>query len=701
MAISVGIPLIVISHSDEHNTAINSILRDSGHPVHCERINDLPTLGDRLQACPPEILLFFEGDTALAFSDVAEMVSRCPQTPPLLVVRKRVDEAAIAAAMASGARDMVSLTHRSRLRAVLERELGAHRLCLALAGVQSSAQQYRHELHSLMSDASEAIADVQDGITLSVNPAWAALFGVPPTDLMGQLFMDQIGEVDQPKLKGALVACLRDKWQADAALTVVAHRHDGSELRLKLRLKRVTVNGELCVRLLVRNEAPANEHPATLLQSTLNRDPDTGFYQRHYFLECLTARLARQQPGGIRVLAYLRPDHFSRAQSEVGLLGSGSLLNQLGVALKDLIQPGDLYGRLGGTQFIILLERGTLTDAQVWGEQLCKTVANRVFHVEKRSTSLTCTIGLYVIPSGEKQPEEILTKADKACRQGRHQGGNRVIRHGENGDSPTEKLRQSDKLWADRIRSALLQNRLRLIHQPVVGLHEEVSGVMDTRVRLIDEQGDLVLPADFMPAAERTNLMKNIDRWVIGATFSFCQSQQPRLVFITLSGDSLLDDSLTDWVKVRAHSTLLKSSQVCFQVSATLAARHQQKTHLLASALRASGFCFAIDKVGIGAESLQLLTQLPLTFIKIDGSLMQGLHLDKNLQEKVREIAAQANKLDIKTIAERVASANTMAVLWQLGVGLIQGHFTQTHGLVLSDPGETANQKRQIDLLRA
>ena len=138
---SVGIPLVVFSRSDEHATTINSVLRDSGHPVHCQRVNDLVAFTDTLKMQPPDMILFFDGETDADFAAVAAAVAQCLPPPPLLMVQARVDESAIASAMESGARDVVSLTHRGRLRAVVGRELHAHRLRLALEGVLGSARQ--------------------------------------------------------------------------------------------------------------------------------------------------------------------------------------------------------------------------------------------------------------------------------------------------------------------------------------------------------------------------------------------------------------------------------------------------------------------------------------------------------------------------------------------------------------------------------
>jgi diguanylate cyclase (GGDEF)-like protein/PAS domain S-box-containing protein len=686
---SVGIPLVVVSRSDDHTTAINSALRDGGHPVHCARVNARDALEALLAQQSPELVLLFPADSDMDIAAVATLLATCSPRPPLVLVASAVDEPAIAAAMEAGARDVVSLTHRNRLQAVISRELHAYRLQLALAGVVRSAHQYKEDLRSLMSAASEAIVEVQEGIVTAANPAWASLLGWPEADeLVGQPFMDLFREADQSALKGALIACLRGKWQEDGTLPVVVYRRDETELPLALVLRPTTVDGDPAVRVTVDAAEEPVAAPAKALATAVATDPVTGFLYRQNFLDQLAAAVAQPLADGVRALAYIRPDHFSRVQGDVGVLGTDTIIARLGASIRDTVHPGDICGRFGGTLFTVLLERGTLTDVRAWADQLRKVIADRVFEVETQSTSLTCTVG--ISEARGQTAEELISDAEQACRGGRDQGGNRSVL--SESASITEKLRQTDGFWVARIRSALMQNRLRLIHQPVVGLQEEIQGVVDTRVRLIDEQGDIIRPADFIPPAERAHLMKNIDRWVIGASFSFCAARQPGLVFIRLSRDSILDNSLVDWLRARAASTKLRAGQVCFQVSEDLVLQQLKEVKALSNVLQEADFLFAVDHLGTGRDSVQLLDHVSMQFVKIDGSLMQGLHRDKELQRRVGDIARRAGALGIKTIAERVENASTMAILWQLGVAFVQGNYTQTHGVVLGAGDEPGQQ---------
>jgi EAL domain-containing protein (putative c-di-GMP-specific phosphodiesterase class I) len=281
---------------------------------------------------------------------------------------------------------------------------------------------------------------------------------------------------------------------------------------------------------------------------------------------------------------------------------------------------------------------------------------------------------------------DLLGAAEKACRAGRDAGGNKV----ELCDitSATQKIRLLDAEWTAKICAALMQNRFRLLHQPIASLTEEVQGMFDTLVRMVDETGNLILPGEFVPPAERANLIKNVDRWVIGASLSFCATKQPTLVFVRLSRDSVLDETLPEWLAARQRSLKVAPQRLCFQVGEEVAAAQIKQTRVLAEQLAAAGYLFAVDHVGTGRDSGQLLQHVPMQFMKIDGSLMQGLNRDSDQQRKVANLAQLARKLNIRTVAERVEDAKTMAVLWQLGIAYFQGNFVQTPSVVLeSAPG--------------
>ncbi len=253
------------------------------------------------------------------------------------------------------------------------------------------------------------------------------------------------------------------------------------------------------------------------------------------------------------------------------------------------------------------------------------------------------------------------------------------------------RVQRFDEIWVQQIKSALMENRFKLAHLPIASLSGEQEIMYDTVLRMIDAQGDEVSGAEFMPAAARNRLMRAIDRWVIGASLNFVAKTPLDCAFIKLSAESLIDRTLLDWLKKAVQSSGVTPHHLCFQVSEENATQYLTQTQALANALRKLGHRFAVESFGVGRDSGRVLAQTSMDFLKIDGSLMQGISTDQALQDKVRIFVNSATGRGIPTIAERVEDANTMAVLFQLGVAFVQGHYVHEPEVVL---GEVVSTRR-------
>lgn len=669
-----AVPMIVMTRSQDHVEAVNSTLRKAGHPVHCTWIPEIRDLGDALTQINPEMLLVFNDQGPEQLAAVMKLRAQFGPEVPVIIARDIVDEAAIAQAMQLGAQDVVSLGNRQRLQAVVTRELRAFRLERALNTTLSSAREYKQQLQAFMAGSADAIAHVAEGIIVDANPAWLELFGYSdPEALNGQPLMDLFESETHAALKGALVACMQGKW-SDHLLRANAVLSDQSVLGLELELTRSEFEGDPCVRVCMpaRRDGGGKEIEQEL-RETLRRDPATGYLHRRYFLEELESRLATPIKAGVRQVAFLKPDKFASIQNDIGVLASEDFVVAFAQQLREQLRPNDLAGRFSGNSFTVLLERGNARDVEAWGEHVVKKISAHVFQVADKSFSVTCTIGLSVIPPNSKDLDGIIGDAASASRLGRGQGGNQVYVV-DKADSDT-RVQAYDQIWVRHIKSALMENRFRLVQQPIASLQGEDRGMFDVLVRMLDEQGKEVLPSEFMAAAERNDLMKNIDRWVIGASMSFCAARKPSRIFVRLSKDTVVDKSLVIWLQNQLKAIRIEPQRICFQVTEETANQYLNQTRELVGTLQSLGFTFAIEHFGAGRDPQALLASIPAQFIKVDGSLMQGLASDQLLQQKVKGLVEEAKRRRIETIAERVEDANTMAVLWQLGIEFIQGYF--------------------------
>ena len=668
-----AVPMVILARHQDQVEFINSTLRKAGHAAHCHWVSELSDLSDTLAQVNTHMVLALVGAEPGETTTVLQALKQFAPKIPAVLVREQLDENVIAHAMQLGARDVVTLGNPQRLQAVVTRELIHFRLEHKLAATINAAHEYRDQLKNLMSDSADAIAHVQEGILVEPNPAWLKLLGHTDIDAMnGQPFMDFFDTDSHASLKGALVACLQGKW-AHHGLKVSALSADGTTLSLELQLQQVEIEGEPAVQLRVPAHRSDDRALNEQVQDALERDASTGFLQRRFFIHRLQSTLQQTLRGGVRELVCIQPDQFATLVDELGQTQVENFVAQFADLIKEHLQPGDLAGRFGDCQIFVLTERGTRSDVEAWCASVTRKIAAHVFTVGEKSVHCTGTIGISLIGTQGVNLDVVIKDALQGVQQAQQQGGNRT----ETVDHLDDDTRQqaNDKIWVRLIKTALMENRFRLLQQPIVTMSGDDRGMMDVLVRMLDEEGKEVIPTEFLAAAERNDLMKNIDRWIIGAAISFCATRKVQKLFVRLSKDSVLDRSLPVWLENQLKATRVDPARIVFEISEQVATGYLRNTQELATQLRNTGFKLALEHAGKARDPMQLMNSLPLDYLKLDGALMQGLAVDMAVQEQLRVLVDAAKLKNISTIAERVEDANTMAVLWQLGLEYIQGYF--------------------------
>jgi len=481
------------------------------------------------------------------------------------------------------------------------------------------------------------------------------------------------------------VACGQGKW-SDHPLKVFALLGDGTQLQLDLVLTPGEFDNEPCVRIMVPAKKRDERQLTTELTDAVKRDSTTGLLLRRPALDAIGTRIAAPPAGGVRFMALVRPDKFAELEKDIGVRASEQLVAEYAATLKSHLGPNDIAGRFAGVSFLALIERGNPHDVEAWAESVLARFSENTSTIGQKTVNSTCTVGLTAVPTSGSNIDAIVADVIEAVRRGRSQGGNQIY-HLDKADTDT-RVQAYDMIWVKHIKTALMENRFRLVQQPVASLQGEDPNMFDVLVRMLDNQGKEVLPADFMAAAERNDLLKNIDRWVVGASLSFAAKAKPGCLFVRLSRDSVLDGAFIDWLKTQLANGQHEPQRVCFQITESIAEQYMNAAIAQLGALKKLGFRIAIERFGAGRDPYKLFSVAPLDFIKIDGALVQDLAANPETQTIVKKLVEQAVKLKVETIAERVEDANTMAVLWQLGVQFIQGYFVNAPEEVVMAEGQ-------------
>ena len=685
-----SIAIAVLTEREEDVELVNGTLRDAGYAAQCHWVENPAGFDEALEEDGIELIILNDDRYPDAIRQVIKQKDAFFPEIPLLVLKSEVDENTILEAMNDGACDLVSIDNKARLLVVVDRELRAYRVERALNSTLTSATEYRRQLNDYMENSSSAIAYIQEGIIIEVNISWLELFQAKEkADVIGLPLMDNFRKESQAAIKGAIVATTRGKWQSGEKLVAKSTVGEGDAATLELDFRLTDFDDGPYVQIRIAPRKVVVQEPTLVVHEALKRDPTTLFFHRAEFLERMTKRLKRKPKSGLHALVYIKPDDFSQVRESIGILDTEEVLSQFAEEIRNRMHPRDVAGRFEGTVIMTLLERGNERDAEVWGQQLVDHINKHTFEIGDQKINLTCTVGVVVVSGVFSSLDELIYASMDAHSHAKSQGGNAV--HLRETHEQSTRLRKYDKIWVRHIKAALMDNRFRLAQLPIAGLRSDATKMYDMLVRMIDEQGTAVLPSEFLPAAERNNLMKTIDRWMVTASIKFCAKHKAEKVFVKMSHQSMQDSTLVDWIISECETQNLNPSHLCIQIPEQEAAKYIKETKKMVAAIKKAGIEFALEHYGIDKNRFQILDILKPNYIKIDGELMHSLTSDMGLQESVRQVTSAADQRKIETIAERVENANEMAVLFQLGVHFMQGHYVHEPEVVLEETGNVVS----------
>ncbi|MBT8137073.1 MAG: EAL domain-containing protein [Gammaproteobacteria bacterium] len=417
-------------------------------------------------------------------------------------------------------------------------------------------------------------------------------------------------------------------------------------------------------------------------------DELTGLINRAEFERRLeSARGQLPDNGREHVLCYLDLDQFKVVNDTCGHAAGDELLRQLGEILPGCVRECDTIARLSGDEFGVLFDSATVPQARLLANRLRDSIEKYRFAWHNKIFSVGVSIGLVSITDTSEGVSQLLSAADTACFAAKDLGRNRIyVHHHEDGEIAR---RHGEMEWVTEIQAALDQERLQLHLQSIKDLTSETQGNhYEVLLRMQAEDGTLISPEAFLPAAENYHLSTRLDTWVVGRAFDYLASREVRgddgnLCCINLSGHSITDAGFLQTIMARLGRAPEAASAICFEITETaVIANLGLATHFIRS-LKRMGCRFALDDFGSGLSSFAYLKNLPVDFLKIDGMFVRNMTRDPIDLAFVRSINEIGHVMGKKTVAEFVEDQDTLDALCEMGVDYAQGfHISRPAPLV-------------------
>lgn len=669
--------LIIAEDHAEDAEQIISVLRNGGLALRPQRVASEDELAATLESLTPDLVLANAACKDLSLAAIQRALDATGKDVALVALADHLTDARVAEILShSGVRGIALRKRTDQLQAVVLRELDALATRRNVRRLEAALRESERRCDALLDSSRDPIAYIHEGTHVRANNAYLEMFGFQSfEDVEGLTILDLVAPQHAADFKDLLKRLARGE-KPPPRLDLAVRRMDGSTFDAVMEFAPASFEGEPCQQVVFRLPAPTSDAEKEL-QRLKTQDPLTGLFNRTHFLELVDEAVARTIGGATeQALLLFEPDNYRRVIDTVGIAGADGVLRQLAGTLKQRLRATDSAGRIGDHTFGILLSECPQAEVQQIAESLRAGIETAIIEAGNTSTSLTVSIGGSLLGEKNAKAQVLFSQADNALRAAAGQGGNRVDIHDPAAADRAEAAREEQ--WLQLIDDAIAHDGFILYYQPIVSLQGDEGEFFEVLLRMRGPTEE-VLPAHFLPIAERHDRLLAIDRWVIehaiGALAARKAKGKHATLFIKLSTLTLHDESLTAWVDEKLAAAGVEASQLVFEVPEAKVMTCLKPAREFVERWRERGGGFELEQFGSGLNSFQALKHIDAEYLKLDRALTADLAQHAENERKVRELCSQAHAAGKRTVVEWIEEAASMPPLFSAGVHFAQGNF--------------------------
>lgn len=556
--------------------------------------------------------------------------------------------------------------------------------------VEALFKEKEQAITTLNSIADGVIATDEFGIVTRINQAAEQALGLTEDSRGIGVKASQLFTVKESKSDASTLdpvnTCLITRKAIIMQGQSLLSKQTGGTLPIQLSAAPVIdASDKLIGTIIVLHDVSQERELQAQLSYQANHDNLTGLVNRQSLDFELEETLANFKVGTKHSLLYIDLDKFKIVNDTCGHNAGDELLKKVANLLKEHARGSDIVARLGGDEFFLLLRNCPITNSHSIAKDILNQIEQFRFFWEDKEFSLSASIGLLELETNLHKRTDVMSMVDLACLQAKSEGRNRVVISTLNNEAYSQ--RKGEILWVPRLRNAIDNHTFELFQQAIVQtkqtapLNTSRPTHIEILLRMREKDGSLVMPHEFINAAERHGMMAEIDRWVIKHVIAHMADEtsdvnlmHTELVAINLSGQSLADLSLLDFIQHEIHTNGIAASRLCFEITETSAIANQTNAIRLMKALKAQGCQFSLDDFGSGLSSYAYIKNLPADYLKIDRSFTKNLSSDNINCAIVKSVIDVARNIGMKSIAEGVEDKEAQQILETFGVDYMQGY---------------------------
>lgn len=550
----------------------------------------------------------------------------------------------------------------------------------------SLSRSKRQAQYTLESIAEGVITTDNDGRIDYMNQAAETLIGSNRDDVAGhrtgELFT-LVDDADHRPLGDPVERCLAMRRRVNMGRRAVMVTQDGEhEHSVEVTASPVRGPGNsISGSVVVIHDVSELRGLTRKMSYQATHDPLTGLINRREFERRLEEALdSAHAEESAHILFYMDLDRFKAVNDSCGHQAGDNMLREVAGLIKEQVRDSDYVGRLGGDEFGALLIGCPIDKSRQIANDICNAVDEYRFVWQDKIFNIGISIGLLEIGHTSGTPQDVMSAADSACYIAKQEGRGRVHVYSARDEALARE--RGDIHWLRKLQAALHEDRFHLAVQPILAMSggTDTGPAVEVLIRMPDDRGRTVDSAEFLQAAERYQLMPQIDRWVIDTALAAIAGGEIKLpghrsCAINLSAQTLADDAFLGFVVDSLDRTGVSPASICFEVTERAILTNIQQAQRFIEVLHGIGCEFSLDDFGSGLGSFSHLKSLPIDYLKIDGTYTRNLTTDEVNQEMVAAMIKLARKMEFRVVAEQVEHQEDFDWLRDSGIDFIQGRF--------------------------
>ena len=696
------ISILIIDDSPDDAELPVKELRAAGYRLKTERVYNLAGMEAALQKDHWDLVL--SDYTLLQFSAqmAMEVLKRKQLDIPLIVITRSISDADLYTVTEAGARDVVRKNYTGRLVPAVRRELKVAEMRRELDATRKKITEMATQHSAMVTGTQEAVCYCHEGMHIEANQAYLDMFGYDNLeDLEVIPVLNLIAKNDQKKFKDALRKAAKGA-KLESGLELDAVKQGGTPLRVEAVFAPVKLNGEDTIQLTF-SDISARKATEDRLQYLTQCDALTGLFNRHYFTKELNHALnAAKKEGKSSALVYFDLYQLEEINNSLGYTVGDGMLLKITKLIRDRLGDNGKLARFGDEELTILLADSDGAKADALAEELKQALNDANLSAGNKKYPFECAIGTSEITADMKSIHEAISKAVIKSKEQRP-----VAK--KSGPPPTEAVTTLQEPAAPAevpvtvapsvkipafetstepasgsgdplITAALDSNGFRLVFQPIVSMQGETEEMYEVLVRMTGDNGELIPPGQFIPKAEASGQIVDIDLWVLQRTLESmaAMSEAGRAVsyFVNISPMSLNNPELIPAIEKGIRDSNIEAKRLVIELSHPAVAQNMDTASKFISQLRDLGCLISLENSGPVTDTLLKLPRQSVKFLKFDGSVVIELASSGD-EEALTAVLDMAKQLAIRTVATHIEDASALSEIWPYGFDYVQGHYFQ------------------------